>query len=147
MLCLVGPWFGNKLYCILFYKERERERERETDRQTDRQRYEGAYGRTPHILQLFHCSLSLSLSLSQHVCHIYIDRHLWPLLKEQGGISIVPDLLWHEASVFVDSSEGPPPFTRKGCWGHIFLSKFPRNIHKNMHMHPIYLKCACKINA
>jgi hypothetical protein len=28
---------------------------------------------------------------------------------EQGGIFIVPHLLWHGSSVFLVSSEGPPP--------------------------------------
>jgi hypothetical protein len=39
---------------------------------------------------------------------------------EQGGIFIMPHLLWHGASVFPVSSEGPPPFCRllrhtRGC--------------------------------
>jgi hypothetical protein len=35
---------------------------------------------------------------------------LWSVLRafEQGGIFIVPHLLWHGASVFPVSSEGPP---------------------------------------
>jgi hypothetical protein len=43
---------------------------------------------------------------------------------EQGGIFIVPHLLWHETSVFPVSSEGPPPnqsplTTCMGCGGPI----------------------------
>jgi hypothetical protein len=43
---------------------------------------------------------------------------------EQGGVSIVPHLLWHGASVIPVSFEGPPPFNSllrlaKGCGGRI----------------------------
>jgi hypothetical protein len=43
---------------------------------------------------------------------------------EQGGIFIVPHLLWHGTSVFPVSSEGPAPFSRllrhtRGCGGSI----------------------------
>jgi hypothetical protein len=39
---------------------------------------------------------------------------------EQGGIFIVPHLLWHEASVFPISTEGKAPFSHllrhtRGC--------------------------------
>jgi hypothetical protein len=37
-----------------------------------------------------------------------------PRAFEQGGIFIVPHLLWHGASVFPVSSEGPPLTTRMG---------------------------------
>jgi hypothetical protein len=38
---------------------------------------------------------------------------------EQGGIFIVPHLLWHGTSVFLVSSEGLPPFSRllRHAWG------------------------------
>ena len=45
---------------------------------------------------------------------------------EQGGIFIVPHLLWHGTSVFPVSSEGPsiqsPRTTHEGVWVHATLS-------------------------
>jgi hypothetical protein len=54
---------------------------------------------------------------------------------EQGGIFIVPYLLWHGASVFPVSPEGPPPFScllrhTRGCGGRILtrILKGPHSV-------------------
>jgi hypothetical protein len=85
---------------------------------------------------------------------------------EQGGIFIVPNLMWQGASVFPVSSEGPPPHsplrTRKGMW-RIYSNPDLRraeqkkkdnaecrenalNPSKDRTMHPLFSKKFIKLN-
>jgi hypothetical protein len=90
-----------------------------------------------HIIRYFVGLLIFCLTSRSRICHLgYRDvtitgeglhnLGLCSALRafEQGGIFIVPHLLWHGASVFLVSSEGPPNSvvcydTRGGCRGSI----------------------------
>ena len=54
---------------------------------------------------------------------------LWPTPTafEQGGIFIVPHLLWHGASVFADRPKIIRKATSKGFWGHN-IPRIPRGV-------------------
>jgi hypothetical protein len=72
---------------------------------------------------LFYVSLeNLSFIWRRHHCRWRAPKFR-PMLSAfwQGGIFIVPHLLWHGTSIFPVLSEGPPPFSRcfrhsRGCW-------------------------------
>ena len=73
--------------------------------------------------------------IQEHFTHISQGRTVkWKLLLgddrfDEGGIFIVPHLLWHENSVFLRSSEGlykSPCGTSKGWWERSMLNVLTR---------------------